>query len=272
MLRIISFNPLPSAQKYLHFSGLLSSLKSLPQTSIDQRSGCPYLALCYAPTRTQLIKSNQDLSCSICFHEYNYRPYRQIIRPEPPKDLKDEGAIQLDCGHIFGVMCLDKWIQIGNNSCPLCRRTIVYREWYDVRDRLNRIMQAYAEVLKHMRRLFSLLQERFWSILGLEDDTMMDRVLSDLLALMRFLIEDERYFPLETLVFPSFGRGLPPQNADEVKAWRERLRESYGLVMRYFSEYCVRYVDAFHGSKMILSNKFQTRYPSVKDEEPEDDY
>lgn len=139
-------------------------------------------------------------------------------------------------------MCLNKWIQNGNNSCPLCRRTIVHLEWFKVKERLKRIRQAYAEVLKHMRRLFSLLKERFWSVLVLDDDSIMDRVLSELLSTMRFLIEDERYFPLEILVSPSFGEGLPPQNADEVKAWGERLRESYGLVIRYFSDYCLRYV------------------------------
>lgn len=259
---------LPPIQKYLHYSGLLNSFKSIPQTPIDQWSGCPYFALCHAPTKTQLIRSNSDLSCSICFHEYNYRPYRPIVRPRLP-DLEDEGAIQLECGHIFGIMCLNKWIQNGNDCCPLCQRRIVYDK---VTGRLRRIRQAHAEVLKHMKRIFILLEEKPWTGLDLKDDTMIDRVFSDLLALMRFLVEDERYFPLETLVFPSFGNGLPPQNADEVKAWRERLRESYGLVIRHFRSYCLRYVDTLNLSKMIIPNKFPTRYPSAKDEEAEDDY
>jgi hypothetical protein len=49
-------------------------------------------------------------SCCICYHPYN----PTLMNPEA------EEPVQLACGHVFGISCLEKWIR-SNGTCPLCR-------------------------------------------------------------------------------------------------------------------------------------------------------
>ena len=46
-----------------------------------------------------------DDMCSICMDNYT----------------DDDSIFQTTCSHIFHLTCLDRWIQTGAISCPLCR-------------------------------------------------------------------------------------------------------------------------------------------------------
>ena len=60
-----------------------------------------------------------DVTCTICSEPF--------LRGENP-----EVSVMLDCGHIFGIGCILKWLspvsRNGNNSCPNCRKTI-FSDW-----------------------------------------------------------------------------------------------------------------------------------------------
>ena len=63
-----------------------------------------------------------DMTCTICTEAF--------LRGENP-----EVPVRLDCGHVFGMNCILKWLspvsRNGNNSCPNCRRPI-FDEWENV--------------------------------------------------------------------------------------------------------------------------------------------
>ncbi|KAL9353874.1 hypothetical protein Peur_051844 [Populus x canadensis] len=53
----------------------------------------------------------KDVSCSICLVELE----------------KEDAVSQLSrCMHVFHMDCIDKWIQRGHFTCPLCRTSIDY--------------------------------------------------------------------------------------------------------------------------------------------------
>jgi len=58
--------------------------------------------------------------CSIC---------NEIIG-EPRADGLAENASMLPCSHIFGDLCISRWLEIDSvhQDCPVCRRTMIYRE------------------------------------------------------------------------------------------------------------------------------------------------
>ena len=80
-------------------------------------------------------------TCSICLQRY-FEPRNQPPRPNkitgethPPTDMepsqmpamdRPEAPTQLPCGHIFGEICVERWIceedSGGQPTCPLCRR------------------------------------------------------------------------------------------------------------------------------------------------------
>ena len=62
---------------------------------------------------------DNDMNCTICSE-----PFLRGDNPEVP--------VRLDCGHIFGMSCILKWLspisRAGNNSCPNCRKA-VFHDW-----------------------------------------------------------------------------------------------------------------------------------------------
>lgn len=73
-----------------------------------------------AKTRRPLASElGDDMSCTICSE-----PFLRGSNPEVP--------VRLDCGHIFGMNCILKWLspvsRNGNNSCPNCRHP-VFDDW-----------------------------------------------------------------------------------------------------------------------------------------------
>lgn len=80
-------------------------------------------------------------TCSICLQRY-FEPRNQPPRPDEttsethlPMDMepsqlpvmdRPEAPTQLPCGHIFGEICVERWIceedSGGQPTCPLCRR------------------------------------------------------------------------------------------------------------------------------------------------------
>ncbi len=63
-----------------------------------------------------------DMTCTICTEVFLHGE-----NPEVP--------VRLDCGHVFGMNCILKWLspvsRNGNNSCPNCRRPI-FDEWENI--------------------------------------------------------------------------------------------------------------------------------------------
>ena len=75
-----------------------------------------FLAKTSRPVASEL---ENDMSCTICSE-----PFLRGSNPEVP--------VRLDCGHIFGMNCILKWLspvsRSGNNSCPNCRHP-VFDDW-----------------------------------------------------------------------------------------------------------------------------------------------
>ena len=108
-----------------------------PRLHFDDRSGgqtAPRLHFDYSAVQTshllneflsksRLLASSElkdnDLSCAICT-----LPFLEGDNPEVP--------LRLECGHVFGVGCMLKWLsptaRNSNNSCPMCRKP-VFAEW-----------------------------------------------------------------------------------------------------------------------------------------------
>ncbi|KAL8511358.1 hypothetical protein ACS0TY_017958 [Phlomoides rotata] len=53
-----------------------------------------------------------DSECSICLSEF-----------EPDSEVN-----HLSCGHVFHNMCLEKWLNFWNTTCPLCRNFMMPQE------------------------------------------------------------------------------------------------------------------------------------------------
>ena len=75
-----------------------------------------FLAKTRRPFASEL---ENDMSCTICSE-----PFLRGSNPEVP--------VRLDCGHIFGMNCILKWLspvsRNGNNNCPNCRHP-VFDDW-----------------------------------------------------------------------------------------------------------------------------------------------
>ena len=61
-----------------------------------------------------------DQNCSICHEPLHPAPQihdtTSIIKPDSP--------VRLDCGHIFGKICITHWLE-NHDKCPECRATIL---------------------------------------------------------------------------------------------------------------------------------------------------
>ena len=51
-----------------------------------------------------------EIDCPICYRDY--------YTGDSQNELED--AVKIECGHVYGRRCLDKWIQ-ENDTCPTCR-------------------------------------------------------------------------------------------------------------------------------------------------------
>ncbi|CAA0837209.1 E3 ubiquitin-protein ligase RHA1B [Striga hermonthica] len=59
-----------------------------------------------------LMKTAGDESCSICLTEF----------------LGEDMANKLPrCGHVFHVACIERWVETGRLTCPLCRSSSLPR-------------------------------------------------------------------------------------------------------------------------------------------------
>lgn len=50
--------------------------------------------------------------CPVCYEQF------------PESEGEEDEAIVLDCNHVIGFDCMERWIGDGNNSCPLCRALV----------------------------------------------------------------------------------------------------------------------------------------------------
>lgn len=63
------------------------------------------------PERVRVADLKEDeADCPICYRDY----YTSDSQSE------SEDAVKIECGHVYGRRCLDKWIQ-ENDTCPTCR-------------------------------------------------------------------------------------------------------------------------------------------------------
>lgn len=64
-----------------------------------------------SPERVRVahLKENET-DCPICYRDY--------YTGDSQNELED--AVKIECGHVYGRRCLDKWIQ-ENDTCPTCR-------------------------------------------------------------------------------------------------------------------------------------------------------
>ena len=71
-----------------------------------------------AVSPNQILASTQH--CSIC---------NEIIGKARADELVERAAI-LPCSHIFGDLCISRWLEIdsAHQDCPICRRRLIYRE------------------------------------------------------------------------------------------------------------------------------------------------
>lgn len=66
-----------------------------------------------APEKVEKEDLSEDgKDCSICYAPFWAKP--EAGEPEAPVKLRS-------CGHVFGEICLNEWMQT-NNSCPSCRK------------------------------------------------------------------------------------------------------------------------------------------------------
>ncbi|XP_010542038.1 PREDICTED: probable E3 ubiquitin-protein ligase XERICO [Tarenaya hassleriana] len=115
-------------QYILHVVGvLLTSSPSMPSvTPSEDPSESFGLQFCHAhglleefrnrtPTlRFSSCKKHPDheQDCSVCLTKF-----------EPESEINN-----LNCGHLFHKICLEKWIDYWNITCPLCRTSLVPEE------------------------------------------------------------------------------------------------------------------------------------------------
>ena len=75
---------------------------------------------------TNLLETD-DLKCSICHSEYGKERGDTTMQlsdfdEESPDPEASENPVMLPCGHLFGDLCIYKWLQEPRPaSCPLCR-------------------------------------------------------------------------------------------------------------------------------------------------------
>ena len=89
-----------------------------------------------------------DLDCVICA-----RPY--LSEPEPEKPT------QMPCGHIFGHMCIFKWISsnASNANCPMCRRVLITGHKKKGKDHLQRNIEFQERLVANPGDIEAIMEE-----------------------------------------------------------------------------------------------------------------
>ncbi|XP_010557728.1 PREDICTED: probable E3 ubiquitin-protein ligase XERICO [Tarenaya hassleriana] len=112
----------------LHIVGILLTSSSTPSAtshenppeSFDLRSCHSDSPLKQFRNRTPALRFSSlcscmkqpDHDCSVC-----------LTRFEPESEIN-----KLSCGHLFHKICLEKWIDYWNITCPLCRACLIPEE------------------------------------------------------------------------------------------------------------------------------------------------
>ncbi|CAL0318653.1 unnamed protein product [Lupinus luteus] len=94
-----SQNPTESFELHLSPSdGFIEEFRSkTPSRSFDSVCGCDH---------------QPEHDCSVCLTEF-----------EPKSEIN-----HLSCGHIFHKVCLEKWLDYWNITCPLCRTPLMLED------------------------------------------------------------------------------------------------------------------------------------------------
>ncbi|XP_019190516.1 PREDICTED: probable E3 ubiquitin-protein ligase RHA1A [Ipomoea nil] len=77
------------------------------------------------------VDGGEDMleSCVVCLGEY---------------ESGDEVRWLRNCNHVFHRRCLDRWIDNGRNTCPLCRASLVPRELQEEFDKRLRAVSVIS--------------------------------------------------------------------------------------------------------------------------------
>lgn len=73
---------------------------------------------------------SNNCTCNICLEDINLdnftnNYFKNNDNSNDLNDNKDNDILKLKCNHHFHKKCFHKWIDFGNNTCPLCRRELI---------------------------------------------------------------------------------------------------------------------------------------------------
>ena len=121
----------------------------------------------------------EETSCSVCFQSF-ITGADHVSIGDPSED-----AIRLACGHIFGRLCIARWVGDGNSTCPTCRshvcgwtRSREIETSYEPRN-INRRPSylddsvdhdQFTRLADHIRRQFSAIDAELARLFGVEDN------------------------------------------------------------------------------------------------------
>nr|GME16516.1 E3 ubiquitin-protein ligase RHA1B-like [Ipomoea batatas] len=80
-------------------------------------------------------------SCAVCLCEY---------------ESGDEIRRLRNCSHIFHRRCLDRWIDNGRNTCPLCRASLVPRE---LQEEFEKRLRAVSVISRDLSTQFNSVED-----------------------------------------------------------------------------------------------------------------
>lgn len=131
----------PTAHDATHFAEeySLSSSLMLPGLSAEIRQALPLVV--YKPVVDVGVESKEGVECSVCLHEFHEN---QEVRCLPA------------CSHVFHRVCLDRWLEHEQFTCPLCRSSLVPEQiWKKQRKREEEISEELFVWFSTMRGLGS---------------------------------------------------------------------------------------------------------------------
>ncbi|KAG1360877.1 E3 ubiquitin-protein ligase RHA1B [Cocos nucifera] len=103
-LYYLGFTSLP--EDYVHPLSAtdFSVLSSLPNTPSAIKSRIPVVK--FSSFRKSSAKGEESIICAVCLGELEAR-----------HEVRELG----NCCHVFHKGCIDKWVDMGQVTCPLCR-------------------------------------------------------------------------------------------------------------------------------------------------------